>query len=785
MRPRRPPPERGGRGTRGEGTPLSHGTAKGRDGTGRPTHEGVHRAWGSFTPPRLASRIRRLCAVSRDAGPTGAQDRLPGRRSPTHERPARLQASRVNPRRRTPGSRPPPPRTRGGSRDPRARRAAGPGGASKPPPAGRTSPERAVGARPGDAPAPEGRRHRGGVAAPPSRVRVHRVRHGVRDTLSRHAVRSRGQDLEGTPGGPLTSSCVGPRRQRSPCLAFPRTRVAVPIGPSPPRLDPSPRNPRSSDPEGPKEGGAWGPERGSAGSSLGPTGGAFPREEGEARPQGPGPDRPRMGARVPRAEHVFASRRRDPRRRPRGAPPPTRRPTRREGWARGRGSGQGGPTGSPRPPKGTRGPSPGPPPPELTGSRTPTPHGPRGPREALGPGHRGTRGEDRVLPPPRGHGKGNARGHSERAPFLRDPSRVLRARPRRDGPGGDPVRHPSADAPAKDTAGRGRLGAANRPATPPCGRPRVFRPSSGDGGPSRPPSPPALPGAGAEAPDTPQSCPSPRLPSGRTGPCRGAPPPPSRRARQRPAGGGTGGPTRPRRGGWDAAASRYWASRAKAPVAPGRPWVHRPCGGATAVGTRTGARVARVPPTPSRRRGASASPGPPPPLGSGGRGGPGEAGRDSRVGSPRRGPSRRGPPFPRPIPSPRWAGTVGRGGGETGAPTAPPPRRADGSGFRRDGLTAGGPGAFGPLGILDGTGRQAWRPAPCAFDTAKGPASMGGRGGEDGSCPTAWPRPPPAGRGLGEGGGLTSPPRLLLGPPALRRRGLGARRPARGSGDRA
>jgi len=253
-------------------------------------------------------------------------------------------------------------------------------------------------------------------------------------------------------------------------------------------------------------------------------------------------------------------------------------------------------------------------------------------------------------------------------------------------------------------------------------------------------------------------------------------------------GGGTGGPTRPRRGGWDAAASRYWASRAKAPVAPGRPWVHLPCGGATAVGTRTGARVARVPPTPSRRRGASASPGPPPPAGpkgEGGRGGRREAGRDSRVGSPRRGPSRRGPPFPRPIPSPRWAGTVGRGkegrgprprlrpGGRTG-------RGPDGKGSRR-----GARGPHGPLGILDGTGRQAWRPAPCAFDTAKGPASMGGRGGEDGSCPTAWPRPPPAGRGLGEGGGLTSPPRLLLGPPALRRRGLGARRPARGSGDRA
>ena len=310
----------------------------------------------------------------------------------------------------------------------------------------------------------------------------------------------------------------------------------------------------------------------------------------------------------------------------------------------------------------------------------------------------------------------------------------------------------------------------------------MFRPSSGDGGPSRPPSPPALPRAGAEAPDTPQSCPSPRLPSGRTGPCRGAPPPPSRRARQRPAGGGTGGPTRPRRGGWDAAASRYWASRAKAPVAPGRPWVHLPCGGATAIGTRTGARVARVPPTPSRRRGASASRRPPRP---GGRGGRREAGRDSRVGSPRRGPSRRGPPFPRPIPSPRWAGTVGRGkarrgprprlrpGGRTG-------RGPDGKGARR-----GARGPHGPLGTLDGTGRQAWRPAPCAFDTAKGPASMGGRGGEDGSCPTAWPRPPPAGRGLGEGGGLTSPPRLLLGPPALRRRGLGARRPARGSGDRA
>jgi hypothetical protein len=174
------------------------------------------------------------------------------------------------------------------SRGPKGRRAAGPGGASKPPPAGRTPPGRAVGARLGDDPAPEGRRHRGGVAAPPSRVRIHRVRHGVRDTLSRHAVRSRGQDLEGTPGGPLTSSCVGPRRQRSPCLAFPRTRVAVPIGPSPPRLDPSPRSPRPSGPEGPKEGGAWGPERGSAGSSLGPTGGAFPREEGEARPRGRG-----------------------------------------------------------------------------------------------------------------------------------------------------------------------------------------------------------------------------------------------------------------------------------------------------------------------------------------------------------------------------------------------------------------------------------------------------------------------------------------------------------------
>ena len=311
----------------------------------------------------------------------------------------------------------------------------------------------------------------------------------------------------------------------------------------------------------------------------------------------------------------------------------------------------------------------------------------------------------------------------------------------------------------------------------------MFRPSSGDGGPSRPLPPPALPGAGAEAPDTPQSCPSPRLPSGRTGPCRGAPPPPSRRTRQRPAGGGTGGPTRPRRGGWDAAASRYWASRAKAPVAPGRPWVHLPCGGATAIGTRTGARVARVPPTPSRRRGASASPGPPPPQGGGaavGRRGVTHGSAPRAVDPPD------GVP-PSPAPSRRHdgrgrsaEGEGGRGprprlrpGGRTG-------RGPDGKGSRR-----GARGPRGPLGILDGTGRQAWRPAPCAFDTAKGPASMGGRGGEDGSCPTAWPRPPPAGRGLGEGGGLTSPPRLLLGPPALRRRGLGARRPARGSGDRA
>jgi len=145
------------------------------------------------------------------------------------------------------------------------------------------------------------------------------------------------------------------------------------------------------------------------------------------------------------------------------------------------------------------------------------------------------------------------------------------------------------------------------------------------------------------------------------------------------------------------------------------------------------------------------------------------------------------PPAPHPVASRGGDGRPAGGGtgGCTHRPRPPAPDAPAGvgdGGSRAAGATAGrfvGPNA--PRTGLDGTGCQADSPGPCAFGTAKGPASMGGRVKEGGvrRRPGRGPRPP--GEGAAGGGRLhlpaSPPPRA----PALRRRGLRGRSPSRGS----
>jgi len=184
-RPRRAP--RAGRRGAGRGEARASGGPPGpRRGVrapkrGGPPNEGVRRAWGALAPPRLrARRSRRLCSVSRHAGPTGTRTGADAGFGPTTPRgPRSLEGQPETSRARVT---PTPSTHEGGLPRPR-----GPGGRTH------ASPRRPGPGRPGprgDA-SSEGRRR-------PSVTQTHpKGAYAVRDTLPRARSAPAGRTLKG------------------------------------------------------------------------------------------------------------------------------------------------------------------------------------------------------------------------------------------------------------------------------------------------------------------------------------------------------------------------------------------------------------------------------------------------------------------------------------------------------------------------------------------------------------------------------------------------------------